>query len=78
MKNILRNYIKESLREFLASNGHLKNCESFIQSEILTLSGMSITGHMSSFDKKDLEDDLEKKKKDDPIAKSFGGGSYSE
>jgi len=78
MKNILRKYIKESLREFLASNGHLKNCESFIQSEISTLSGISITGHTSSFDKKDLEDDLEKKKKDDLTAKSFGGGSYSE
>jgi hypothetical protein len=77
MKNILRKYIKESLRRFLINNGHLENCESFIQAEVSTLAGASIAGHISSSGEKDLSDELEQKKKDDSDAKSFGGGSYS-
>ena len=74
MQNILRKYIRESLRHFLLINGNLKNCESLIQSEVSTLAGLSITGHVSASDK-DLEDDL---KKNGDIAKSFGGGEYEE
>lgn len=78
MKNVLRKYIQESLRFFLFENGTLKGCELALQSEISTLAGASIVGHVAGTSSdEDLEDDLKAKSKDSSVS-SFGGGQYAE
>lgn len=73
MTTILRQYIKESLALFLAKNKSLENFESQIFSEISTLFGGAITGHVSATsDDEGFEDDLK------DIASSFGGGEFAE
>lgn len=79
MQNILRKYIRESLRRLLLKNGDLTKSELKVYAEITTLAGASIAGHMSSAaDDKDDVEKLEDLKDKDGIAKSFGGGSYQE
>lgn len=88
MHDVLRLYIRESLRVLLEKETHVlkepDERDEDKQDEMISLGGMSISGAVAPFGATGIYPDdkvkkkKKKKKKSDLNSRSFGGGTYKE